>query len=102
MKRGAVNLWAVLLGIAIGATVGIGGLALVVPTLRNRQAAPLPAPASAAAPDAAATPPASAPAPTHQVDLTQLNSLLISAASRIPGTVAVHVRLEDGGYAGVR
>jgi beta-lactamase class A len=99
MKRGAVNLWAALLGIAIGAVVGIGGLVLVVPSLRSLQAPPTAAPASAPA----TTPtPASASAPRHQVDLAQLNSLLMEGASRIPGTVAVHVRLDDGGYAGVR
>lgn len=101
MKHGAVNLSAVLMGIAIGATVGVGGLMLVVPAVRSRQPAP-PPPAPSVPINLAATPPPGSSAPGIQVDLTRLNSLLIDAASKIPGTVAIHVRLDDGGYAGVR
>jgi beta-lactamase class A len=102
MKRGAVNLSAVLLGLAIGAAVGIGGLALVVPVLRGHKTAPTrPLTSQPPPPAAAASPPAPA-APRIQVDLARLNSLLMEGARRIPGTVAAHVRLDDGGYAGVR
>lgn len=55
-------------------------------------------PPTAPAPAAKAPLPAG---PASKVDLVALTSLLKAEAARIPGTVSVHVRLEDGGAAGV-
>jgi len=101
MKRGTVQLRAALFGITLGVVVGVVGLAVVVPAMRARPSPPPAAPPPSNAPRAT-DPKAAAPAaPQFTVDLTQLNTLLLAGAERIPGRVAVHVRIDGGGWAGV-
>lgn len=100
-RRGAVNLRAALLGVALGTVAGLGALYLVTPMLTKTSAAP-PSAAESPAFDVPVSPTVEPEPPKPQVDLARLNDLLQDVAGKIQGDVAIHVRLEGGVHAGVR
>jgi len=96
-ERSGASYGPALAGIAIGTAAAVVALVLVLPTLRRPRPSTGSTPAATALRTESAPPPAAA-----KVDLAQLRSVLVAEAARIPGSVSVHVRLENGGRAGVK